>query len=114
MSYIVIFDVIVAVLGIYLIYIALQMKKTGEINTVMASSGEIRRCADKAGFIGRIYKPTLLFGGISLAFGVLACVNDMVFHLGRVFEIGGMLVFLAAWFWFSRELRIRKAEFFKE
>ncbi len=107
-----IFDVIVAILGAYLIYSALQMKKTGEINTVMVSGEEIRRCTDKAGFIGRIYRPTLLFGGISLAFGVLACVNDAVFHLGRAFEVGGMLVFLAAWFWFSRELRIRKAEFF--
>lgn len=112
MNYIVIFDLIVAVLGIYLIYSALQMKKTGQINTVMVSSEEIRRCADPAGFIRRIYRPTLLFGGISLAFGILACVNDFIFHLGRAFEVGGMLVFLAAWFWFSRELRMRKAEFF--
>lgn len=112
MNYIVIFYVIIAVLGVYLMYSAWKMKKTGEINTAMASSEEVRKCRNKAGFIARIYKPTLVLGLVSLAFGVFSFVNYTVLHLSRTFEICGMLVFLIVCFWFSKELRVRKAEYF--
>lgn len=112
MQYIVIFHVIIVILGGYLIYSALQMKKTGEINPVMVNREEMRDCTDPKDFIAGIYVPTLVFGGISSIFGILGCINDVLFHFGRIYEVGGVLVFLASWLWFSRELRRRKANFF--
>ncbi len=112
MDYIVIFDVIIVILGVYLIYAALQMKRTGEISTVIINRMEIGNCRDKRGFIDRIYKQTLIFGGVALAFGILGGVNDMVFSLGRVYDIGSVIVFLIVWFWFTKAIRKGRTEFF--
>ncbi len=112
MDYIVIFDVIVAALGLYLIAAAYKMKKTGEPNAVLAGSEEVLKCRDKKGFVGAIYGQTFFFGFVCLAFGAFGCVSDAVFSFGRAFEIGSAAVFLLAWFWFSRELRKKKELFF--
>ncbi len=111
MEYLIV-DIITVVLGIYLLYAAVRMKKTGRINSLIANGSEIKNCRNKEGFINAIYMPTLLFGMISFAFGIFVCADKMLFHLNRVFKIGGVIVFFAGWLWFSRKLRIGKADFF--
>lgn len=112
MNFILIFDVIIAGLGVYLIYSAWQMKRTGEISTVIINSIEIARCKDKKSFIDNIYKQTVIFGMISLIFGLLGCINDAVYPLGKIFDIGGVVVFLMSWLLFTREVRKKKEIFF--
>lgn len=112
MNFILIFDVIIAGLGVYLIYSAWQMKRTGEISTVIINSIEIARCKDRKSFIDSIYNQTVIFGMISLVFGLLGCINDTVYPLGKLFDIGGVVVFIVAWLWFTREVRKKKEKFF--
>ena len=112
MEYRVIFDVIIVALGVYLIYAGFQMKRTGEISTVIINRMEIGNCRDKKGFIDKIYKQTLIFGVVALAFGILGGVNDMLYSLGRVYDIGSVLIFLVVWFWFTKAIRNGRKEFF--
>ncbi len=112
MNYILIFDVIIAALGIYLVFSAWKMKITGEISTLIINSLEISRCKDKESFIASIYSQTIIFGMVSLIFGLLGCINDTVYALGSVFDIGGVVVFIVAWLWFTREVRKKKEQFF--
>ena len=46
MNLVLIFDVIIAGLGIYLIYSAFQMKKTGEISNVIINELEVTKCKE--------------------------------------------------------------------
>ena len=112
MNLVLIFDVIIAGLGIYMIYSAFQMKKTGEISNVIINELEVTKCKDRKSFIQSIYNQTVIFGAISVIFGVLGCINDTVFSLGKVFDIGGVFIFVGAWLWFTREVRKKKGEYF--
>lgn len=112
MEYMLIFDVVIAGLGAFLIYTAHKMKNTGEISTIVVNREEMPRCKNKKGFIQAIATKTVYFGVVSLSFGILAIVNDLCGLWGRYFNIIGSVVFMAAWFWFSNELRKSKGEFF--
>ena len=112
MNYIIIFDVIIAALGLYLIYSAQKMKNTGEICEILLNREETKKCKDKQGFICKIYKKTCLFGTLSVLFGIFGCVNDTLYPFGRLYDIGSVAIYLIAWFWFSRELRSARGDFF--
>ncbi len=114
MSYMIIFDLVIAVLGIYLVSSALQMKRTGEISGMFHSSENTEICRDKEGFINGIYRQTLIFGVISLLFGVVDAANGIFFSEGKIFDFISMAAFLLACFWFSMKLRKEKARFFDE
>lgn len=60
MNLVLIFDVIIAGLGIYLIYSAFQMKKTGEISNVIINELEVTKCKDRKSFIQSIYNQTVI------------------------------------------------------
>ncbi len=112
MDYIIIFDVVLVIVGAYLIFSGLQMKKTGKISAFIVNQEEIGRCKDTQGFIAGIYRQTWAFGAALLLFGVFGCINDTVYAFGRFFDLGSVLFFLTAWFWFTRENRKGKEKFF--
>ena len=112
MNFMVVFDVVIAVLGIYLIYSAIQMKKTGEISNVIVNPEEIAKCKNKRGFIDFIYDKVMLFGVVSLVFGILGGINDGVYSFGKIFTVISVSVFVLAWFWFSNQLRKGRDKFF--
>ena len=70
MNLVLIFDVIIAGLGIYLIYSAFQMKKTGEISNVIINELEVTKCKDRKSFIQSIYNQVIILGAIAVIFGV--------------------------------------------
>lgn len=96
------FDIVIMLLGIYMIFAALKMRKTGEISPVIITPEEIARCRDKSGFIAFMYWKEAVFGGILTVVGVLGVVNDKLIEL---------LLFLAAFLWFQEELRKARAKF---
>lgn len=112
MDFMVIFDVIIAGLGVYMIYSAAQMKKTGELSNIVVTPEEMSRCRDKRGFIDWIYNKIIIFAVVALLFGVLGAINDLKLVFGNMFNTVGVLVFLVVWFWFTKALRKGKEKFF--
>lgn len=112
MDYIIIFDVIIAFLGVYLLYSALQMKRTQKISTLIVNKDVIARCRDKKSFIESVYRKMALFGIISIVFGICGCIDDMVYSFGRTYDIVSVLLYLVAWFLFSREIRNESGKYF--
>lgn len=110
MNVMTIFNVVIAGFGVYMIGVALKMKRTGEISSVVINPEEIARCRDKKGFIAFMYWREAVFGGIVTLTGVLGFINDMVVSLGG-FLIVEMLVFLAAFLWFQTSLRRAREKF---
>lgn len=112
MDYIIIFDVIIAILGIYLVYSCFRMNKSGELSTFIIHREEILRCKDKKAFIDATFKPTLIFGMVAMLYGGLAFVNDSIAPLGKVFDIGGAIIFLAVLVWFALFMKKEKTKYF--
>ena len=85
MDVMLIFDVVIAIFGVYMIGAALKMKKTGKISSAV-------------------------FGALIIAVGVLGIINDKVVSLGA-FNVVELLIFLAAFLWFQSQLRKAREQF---
>ncbi len=57
-----IFYVILAVLGIYLLYAVRKMRKNEEISPLILPEEELAKCRDKKGLIAEISRPVSLLG----------------------------------------------------
>ena len=105
-----IFDVVIAIFGVYMVGAALKMKKTGEISSAVITAEEIAKCRDKKGFIAFIYWKEALFGALIIVVGILGIINDQIVSLGG-FNVIEMLIFLAAFIWFQSQLRKAREHF---
>lgn len=72
-----IFDLLIAASGIYLIYTAVMMKRTGEIKSGVLVSKEVdvNQIRDKKGFIEYMYGKVLVIGILAVALGAGSIVN---------------------------------------
>lgn len=112
MEFIVIFDLLIGGFGVYLVYIAFHMKKTGEISTIIVNKEDIAKCRDSAGFIDFIFKKAVIFGIVAFIFGILGFINDSIYSMGPFVNWIGIAVFLGMWFWFTSGLRKARSQFF--
>ena len=110
MDVMLIFDVVIAIFGVYMIGAALKMKKTGKISSAVITAGEIERCRTTKEFIAFIYWKEAVFGALIIAVGVLGIINDKVVSLGA-FNVVELLIFLAAFLWFQSQLRKAREQF---
>ena len=114
-----IFDIIVLVLGIYILYQARYMKMNQEVPSLFVAPEEMQRCRNKKGFIQFFYSKAMIFGIVDLIFGLegiyndfLSTVNTALPQLNDIVNDIVLLVFLGVWIWFSIQLRKGKSEFF--
>lgn len=112
MDFMLIFDLVIAGLGVYLIYSSLKMKRTGELSTIVVSQEDMARCKNKQGFIEAIAMKSVYFGSVALVYGLLAILNDLYAILGKYFNMVGAVVFIGAWIWFASALRKAREEYF--
>ena len=94
-----IFDLLIGASGVYLIYTALTMKKTGEIKAGVLVSKEMDagRIKDKDGFINYMYVKTMILGVLSIAYGLAGIIDERLQVLGPIKYIL-LLAFLAVFY----------------
>ncbi|MCI8874491.1 MAG: hypothetical protein HFI77_00245 [Lachnospiraceae bacterium] len=112
MDFMLIFDLVIAGLGLYLIYSSLKMRQTGELSTIVVNQDDMARCRDKGGFIEAIAMKSVYFGLVALIYGILALLNDFYSIFGKYFNVAGAVVFIVSWLWFAGELRKAREKFF--
>ena len=105
-----IFDVLVLVLGILIIFRSLVMKKKGIVPSLFVSSYEMKSIGDAKGLINEIFPKCLIFGVASIAFGVEGVLDEFLKFGKRVNSVS-ILVFIVVWFYFSFNLRKAKVKF---
>lgn len=106
-----VFDVIIAVLGIYLITSAVKMKKTKEIGTVILTPEEIGRCKRKEELAEFLCWREMVLGVVFLLFGFIRLLDTYVLKIGGVLDILLMIVLIIAVLWFFKSLQTARAEF---
>ena len=61
MDVMIIIDVVIAVVGLYLIFMALQMKATKKVNTFIVDEQVLRMCKNQSAFAEYLFPKMLLF-----------------------------------------------------
>lgn len=70
-------DILIVFCGAYLIYISVQMKRTGEINSsIVGKRIDMKKAKDPQGYIDYMYLKTIIMGIIVMASGALNYLND--------------------------------------
>lgn len=105
-----VFNVVVALFGAYMIWSALQMKKSGKINSMVLAQEELKKVKDTKGFIEFLYWREMLFGALVLIVGVLGVLNETVMPIGKA-SILEVIIFLAAFIWFRNSLAKAREKF---
>ncbi len=94
-----IFDLLIGASGVYLIYIAVVMKKTGEIKTgvIVSKEMDVNKMKDKKGFIDYMFGRVLLAGALIVlsAAGNLA-VTGLNIAADAVF-IAALIIYMVAY-----------------
>lgn len=115
MGFMVAFDVVVAVLGVYLVVRTIMMKNKKEIPSIFVAAEEIKNCKDVPAFCDYIFPKALIFGIVCVIFGVIDFVIDYGIYTNtpKYVNVVLLVLFLAVWFWFSWGLKKGKEKFFK-
>lgn len=87
-----IFDIIIVLSGIYLIYNAIIMKKKGVINTTLIGKGcDLKRAKDIPGFIKAMYLKSLILGIITVLVGGIDYGNEMFWNISYLGPISSFI-----------------------
>ncbi|SDB04883.1 hypothetical protein SAMN02910298_00070 [Pseudobutyrivibrio sp. YE44] len=114
MNFFSIFDVIIGVLGLYLVYTGIKSYKKGEVDPMMITSEELTRCSDLEGLSKFLMPKCAVFGGFCVLFGAQGLLNDAkVVEFSKSVNIGFLIAFVVVWVIFSYFIRKAKKEFIK-
>ena len=76
MNYFIIIDAVTLILGIYIIFVSLRMKKSGKIESTFVAEDEMKKIKDTAGYIAYIYPKSLVFGIVIFVISIVAIVSS--------------------------------------
>jgi len=91
-----IFDVLIFGCGIYLIYAALKMKKTGEIDStaIVGKNCNLNKAKDKQGFIDYMYKKSIIMGILIMIGGAIDFVNEKYLQISYLGVVTSVVFFV--------------------
>jgi len=105
-----IFEIIVLVLGTLIVLKSISMKKDKKVPAFFISQYELKKIKNEEGIASDLFPYSIGFGIICLAFGVEGIIDELV-DLPTLVDTGAVVLFLAAWFWFSFSLRRLKLKY---
>lgn len=98
-----IIDLIIAAGGIYVIYLYVDMKKTGTIreNMLLPKGLNVKRCKDPAGYIRTAAPKQLILGIIVLACGIAGLLQDFAHVIDSTVYFLLLLVLFVYIIWYT-------------
>ncbi len=112
MDVMIIIDAVIILLGVYMIYVSLHMKKVGEISSLLIAKEEMTRCKDKKGFIDDMSPKLILFASIISVVGVIGIAIDLLDYTGGILNYAILIVFLIAFVIYTRQMRSARSKYF--
>ena len=105
-------DIVIAFFGIYLGVIAIRMKKTGKINSVVVAEDEIKKCKDPKAYIKSSFPYMIFFAIVSFVVGVVGILADRkIIQVGRVWTYVELVAFLIALAIFAHGMRENRSKY---
>ena len=97
-----IIGVIVFFCGFYALYAFIRLKRRGEINATLLLGKEYlyKKCKDKESYTRKAGPALLIFGLVSVIYGVLDIIHCYV-HPMTMVDTAGMFIFFVVLVWFA-------------
>lgn len=100
----IVFDIIVLILGIYLLVSGIKSKKENSIPTAIMPAETLKTCHNLTGLVNYLAPKIMIFGTLSCIFGLEGLINDAFYKLNTYINVGCIFLFLGSWIWFSAHL----------
>ncbi len=112
MNFFAIFDVVIGLLGIYLIFISVKGFKNGEVDPMIITTEELTKCNDIKGLSQYLMPKCGIFGGFCILFGIQGLLNDsQIVTFPKAVNIVFLIAFVIVWGVFSFVIRKAKKTF---
>lgn len=100
-------DAIIVGCGVYVIYLYIDMIKTGKLRQSMLipQNVNISKCKDVPGYIAYTGKKQLLFGIVAILCGGIGLVQDFTQMIGVVPYLITIAIFFAYALWFGFQVK---------
>ncbi|MCR5581509.1 MAG: hypothetical protein K6F66_07955 [Pseudobutyrivibrio sp.] len=109
LSFMTIFDVVIIVLGAYLIFGGVKNLKKGEVDPMMITADELARCSDISGLSKYLMPKTVVFGAFCILFGIQGLLNDTkTVNFPQAVNVAFLIAFIVVWVIFSYFIRKAK------
>ena len=107
----IVFDIIVTLLGIFIIYNGIVSKHKGTVASFFIPDADLKKVKDHAGLCKYLFPVILIFGTLCIVFGIESFINDTIYELPKTIYFLSLLAFLGLWTWFSAMLKKAKDKF---
>ena len=112
MSFMMIFDVIIGILGIYLVFTGIRCAKKGTVDYMIVTADEMARCSDEAGLSQYLMPKTAIFGGFCIIFAIQGLCNDMGWvEFSQLVNTIFLVAFILVWIVFSYFIKTGKSKY---
>lgn len=109
MSFMTIFDIIIGVLGTYLVFVGIKSYKRGDVDPMMITAEELTKCSDVPGLSKYLMPKTAIFGAFCILFGVQGLLNDTGrIAFSKTVNVLFLIAFIVVWVIFSYFIRKAK------
>lgn len=93
-----IIDIVLIVLGLYLLKLALKMKKTKKVDRFVVAEEVLRYCKDEEAFADFLYKNMLVCAIVITIGGIVLVIHELFFDLGVFwYAICGAVALVLLW-----------------
>lgn len=106
----VLFDAVIFIYGVYTVYSAVNMKRTGKLSSWFTGGTAVSAIRDEQGYIDYIYGKTIVMGAMASLFGLAGFVNDRIIPVPDVMR-AMILLFLTVCIWFYISINRAKRRF---
>lgn len=76
-----IMDIVITIVGCYLLVNAVQMKKTERISTIIVPEQEAVKCKDKKEYIRFVFPRMVIFSVITIITGITGVIDSKVYPI---------------------------------
>lgn len=105
------FDLVILSFGIFLFASGMKMKKTKKMEAFILTEEELSRCQHKEKLAEFFCWREAVIGIVFFLFGVFRLLDKFVWKIGRMLDIGLMLVLLITALWFFAGIQKARAQF---
>lgn len=109
LSFMTIFDVVIMILGVYLIFAGIKNLRAGEVDPMMITAEELAQCSDIKGLSKYLMPKSAIFGAFCIVFGIQGLLSDTGYvTFPHAVNVGFLIAFVVVWVAFSYFIRKAK------
>jgi hypothetical protein len=103
-------DFVITILGVYLIFAAINMRKTGKIHSILLTEAELKKCRNPEGFVNYVSPRLLFFGVLCGLAGIFGIVSELLLSAAWT-DYVSVFVILAAVVIFNMQFKKAREDF---